>query len=136
MAVAYADDAKAHYGPTGRVIETAANTGPDEMPKFIAEPASSKGTRDAFMLKHFASYAVKDAVRKTVDRSMGLHEGKTAMQSRCIAHYNTTSTKVADTFAPALAAVDTRAILDIQYAIAPFAKAQWDKHAKPLTISA
>ena len=89
MAITYADDATADYGPTGRVIETAANTGPDEVPKFIVEPASSKGTRGAFMLKHFASYAVKDAVRMTLDRSMGLHEGKKAMQSRCFAYFNT-----------------------------------------------
>ena len=58
------------------------------------------------------------------------------MHSRCRAHYNTTSTRTADTFAPALSAIDTKSILDLQYAIAPFAKAQWDKHAVPLTISA
>ena len=92
MTVTYADDAKAHLVPTLRTAEVKANTAPGEKTKYIAVPATSGGTADAFRIKHGARYEVKEAIRNTVDQAFGMTRGRSAMPTLHITRYNTRST--------------------------------------------
>ena len=90
----------------------------------------------ALRIKHGTRYEVKEAIRNTVDLGFGMTRGRSAMPTRHITSYSTTSSRAIDTFPPALAAIDVKNALDLQYAIAPLAKAHFGRYGTPLVISA